>query len=253
MESTRKIFLILEKLAVKGEATITELSNDLHFGPSLVHRLLAVLRDLGYVGQDANSKKYFATLKLFEIGSMVRGRLNVVKISHPLMENLSEKIRETSLLGFLDEFEAVYVDKVDAGNTLKIDLTIGLRVPAYCTALGKILLADLPLDLLEEYVRNRTFKSFTSSTITSPNKLIQHLTRVREQGFALDEGELEDSVRCIAAPVRDDNGKVIAAAGVAGPSMRLTPEKLASLVEPVMAMAADISWQLGFRERTTLK
>ncbi len=250
MESTRKIFLILERVAIAGETGITELSSELGLGVSLVHRLLAVLKDLGYVGQDPKSKKYFATLKLFEIGSMVRGRLNLLKIAHPVMERLSEKIGETILVGFMDEGEVVYIDKVDSGNTLKIDLSIGLRVPAYCTALGKVLLADLPQEMLNRYLRNRTFEQYTPNTITSPKEFDLHLAGVREQGYALDEGEFEDSVRCMAAPIRDDSGRAIAALGVAGPSMRLTPDKILALSDPVTSTALAISRQLGFHENT---
>jgi IclR family acetate operon transcriptional repressor len=195
MESSKKIFLILELLAIKGEASITEISKNLVFGISLVHRLLSILKDLGYVGQDGQNKKYYASLKLLEIGSLVRGRINLIQIARPFMESFKNVINETMLLAFLDGGEVVYIDSVTSGNTLNIDLSPGMRVPAYATALGKILLADLPQEILEQVLLSLKFKKFTSKTVRSARELKIELVKVKEEGFAIDAGEIDDSVR----------------------------------------------------------
>ena len=250
MQSSKKIFLILELLATKGEASVTEISKDLVFGISLVHRLLSILKDLGYVGQDGQTKKYYASLKLFEIGSLVRRRINLIQIAHPLMERFKNIVNETVLLAFLDNEEVVYIDSVISGQTLNIDLSLGTRVPAYATALGKVLMAGLPQETLEEIIFKLKFKRFTSKTIVSARELGNELAKVKKDGFAIDAGEIDNSVRCIATPIRNETGSVVAAVAVAGPNIRLGLRKIKTLREPVIKLGLKISEELGFNKNS---
>jgi DNA-binding IclR family transcriptional regulator len=246
MESARKLFSILETLCINGEAGVTELSRSLGLGKSSIHRFLSILRDLGYVEKGANNH-YFATLKVFEIGALVRGRISLVKFVRPYMEGLGRQIQETINLGLFENGEVVYVDKVESVEALRMDLAIGRRVPAYCTALGKVFLANLSQEELGRYMRKGDFKPFTEKTITSPEKLKENLEEVRREGIAIDDRELDEGIRCIAGPIRDEAGKVIAAISIAGPSMRFTMKKVKSTGETLIKVTADISRKLGYQ------
>jgi len=246
LNSASKIFAVLETLCSDGDLRVAELSRKLSLGKSSVHRFLSILKKLGYVEKNQNSKKYFATLKLFEIGAMVRGRNRLVNIARPYMEELGNKFHETVNLGLLDGDEVVYVDKVESIQTLRMDLTIGRRVPAYCTALGKIFLAYLPEENLARYCRETRLKPLVQKTITSARELIKNLELVRKEGLAIDDGEFDSGIRCIAAPVRDDSGRVVAAVSVAGPRIRLTMERLKSFKQPLLEATRMISQKLGY-------
>jgi DNA-binding IclR family transcriptional regulator len=246
LQSSSKIFAVLETLCLNGDLGISELSRKLNLGKSSVHRFLSILKGLGYVDKNQNSKKYFATLKLFEIGAMVRGRNQLVKMARPYMEELGNRFHETVNLAFFENNEVVYVDKVESVQTLRMDLTIGRRVPAYCTALGKVFLAYLPEDHLGRYCEEVQFKPTAQKTITSTKELIKNLELVRKEGLAIDDRELDNGIRCIAAPVSDISGKVIAAVSIAGPSSRITMEMLKQFKVPLLEATRMISQKLGY-------
>jgi IclR family KDG regulon transcriptional repressor len=246
LKSSSKIFAVLETLCMNGDLGISELSRRLRLGKSSVHRFISILKQLGYVSKNENNKKYSATLKLFEIGAMVRGRNRLVNIARPYMEELGDRFHETINLGLLDGNEVVYVDKVESIHTLRIDLAIGRRVPSYCTALGKIFLAYLPEKDLERYCGEAHFEAMTQKTITSRTELVKNLNLVRKEGIAVDDRELDHQIRCIAAPIRDNSGGVIAALSIAGPTTRLTIERLKSFKRPLIEATRKISQKLGY-------
>ncbi|NIS67707.1 MAG: helix-turn-helix domain-containing protein [Proteobacteria bacterium] len=245
MKSAAKLFSVFETLCLDGETSITELSTRLKLGKSSVHRFLSVLRDLGYVERNGTNGRYFATLKIFEIGAMVRGRISLVQLARPHMEELGRRFHETINLALSEQGEVVYVDKVESAEALRMDLTIGRRVPAYCTALGKVFLANLTEEDLGEYLQNQEFRAYTQRTMTSAEEIKRHLDKVRRDGFAIDDRELDEGIRCIAAPIRNESDRVIAAISIAGPSMRMSMERLKSLQKPIMDVTKEISRKLG--------
>lgn len=245
MKSAGKLLSVLESLCVDGDAGITELSAKLTLGKSSIHRFLSVLTELGYVHKNATNGKYAATLKVFEIGAMVRGRIRLVQLAHPYMEELGKQFHETINLAFFEQGEVVYIDKVESAETLRMDLAIGRRVPAYCTALGKVFLASLSQEDREAYFQSEKLTAYTEKTITSLKELRKKLDKVRTDGFAIDDRELDEGIRCIAAPIRDEVGKMVAAMSIAGPSMRMTMERLKSLRKPIMEVTKEISRKLG--------
>ena len=246
MKSAVRLFAVLETLCVNGETGLTELSRQLAIGKSSTHRFLSVLRDLGYVDKNGENDKYFATLRVFELGALVRGRIRLVQLVRPYMEQLGNQFHETINLAFFEQGEVVYIDKVESVKTLRMDLAIGRQVPAHCTALGKVFLANLPQDQLTNYLRACKLQAHTDRTITEAEELKMHLDRVRRQGFAIDDGELDEGIRCIAAPIKGEFGKVLAAISIAGPSIRMTMERLKSLREPLMNVTTSISHQIGY-------
>ena len=242
-----KLFAVLEILCFKGEMRITAISKELQLGKSSVHRFISILKDFGYVIQDEETHKYRATLKLFHIGSLVISKIRPASVARPYMERLGEQVHETVNLALYEDGNVVYVDKVESVKALRMDLAVGHSVPAYCTALGKVFLAHCPEAELDEYLRTHELKTITSKTITKQKEFRKHLEKIRKSGYAIDDLELDEHIRCIAAPIIDSFGKTAAAVSVAGPSARLTLKRLKELSGLLTKVTQEISKELGYK------
>jgi len=244
VQSVQRAGLILEALAdEEPELGIAELSRKTGLSQSTVHRLLGTLYNLNFIDQNSNSHKYRLGLKLFELGSSIINKIDIVKFAIPYMEELSKKYNEAINLAKLDKDEIVYIHKIESSTTLKLDLKLGSRHPAYCTGLGKVLLAYLEEDELNSYLERVKLKKFTSNTITHQEKLKQELILIRQQGYAFDNEEYVQGVCCLAAPVKGYNNKVCAALSIAIPSARLKNNKTSFVIRDVINTANGIYYQ----------
>jgi DNA-binding IclR family transcriptional regulator len=214
---------------------------------STLYRLLEAMRAHRLIGFDAESGCYHPGLKLFEIGSLAAGRFALERHAHPTLEHLATVSGETAHLCVLDGSDVVYIAKVECTRTLRIPSAVGQRNPAYSTGVGKAILAFLAPAQLESYLAGTPLKAFTRKTLTTGRELKANLRQIAAQGYAVDDQEREDGVRCVAAPVRDHAGEVVAAISIAGPSIRVTKEKIAELASHVVRAADDISAALGYR------
>ena len=224
MKSAEKLFAILESICCDGDAGVTELSRKFNIGKSLIHRNLQILCELGYVQKKSQNDKYGATLKIFQVGSRVRGRISLVDSIRPYMEELGKKTNETINLALYENGEIVIIEKVRSQETFSFEIALGRRVPAYCTALGKIFLAYLEKKELDAYLEKNALIPRTENTITSPIQLKNHLQKVKKEEIAIDDGEFANGLRCIAVPVKNLSSQVIAAISIEGPSTRLGNE-----------------------------
>lgn len=176
------------------------------------------------------------------------------KIAHPFLEELSREIGETVNLAIFEGTGIIYVDRIKTEQIININLSIGSRLPLHCTSMGKCLLAYLPDDELAEMLDRIEMLSLTPNTITDRGKLLEELQRVRERGFSLNNRELEVGLRSVAAPVRDDSNRVIAAVNIAVPSSRVTMEELrGNFAKRIMEVAKAISEGMGYRENQCLR
>jgi len=214
---------------------------------STLYRLLEAMRAHRLIGFDAESGCYHPGLKLFEIGSLAAGRFALERHAHPTLEHLATVSGETAHLCVLDGSDVVYVAKVECTRTLRIPSAVGQRNPAYCTGVGKAILAFLTPEQIESYIASTPLKPFTRKTLISSKELKANLGQVTVQGYAVDDQEREEGVRCVAAPVRDHAGEVIAAISIAGPSIRVTKERIAGLASHVVRAADEISAAIGYR------
>jgi IclR family KDG regulon transcriptional repressor len=246
-KSTVKAFRILEILCEEGEMRISQLSKKTDLKKSNVHRLLATLIHLGYVGKESVTSLYFPTLKVFEIGSAILNRMELQPIVRPFLEKLGNEFHETVNVSVLDGWEIICIEKVESSESLKTTIKVGTRVPAYSTASGKVLLANLAEPHMKDFLEHRKLVPLTKNTISSPEQLGKDLTQIQIQGYGIDNEEFSEGVRCIAAPIRNFRGKVIAAIGIAGPSVRMTHDKLFDLKEPILNTAKEISRKLGYQ------
>jgi DNA-binding IclR family transcriptional regulator len=232
-----------------GEMGITEIALALGINKSTVYRLLAAMKDFDFIEQLPNGK-YQLGLGLFELGTLaVQSRGLQQQQARDRMMDLCNRTGETVHLAILRDGDVVYLEKLEARSSLiAIPTAVGRRFPAHCTGLGKVMLSHFTQTELEHFFATRQLQRFTDHTITSKPKLLKELSRVREQGYAIDDQEVERGLTCVAAPVRNHKGRVIAAISVAGPSLRFEGEELGTKIAMLMESARDISWNLGYRK-----
>ncbi len=242
-----KSFSILEILLRHGSSLhITEISEKLGLYPSTTHRILDTLKHGGYVEQDPQSQKYRLGLKLLELGMAKLQQMDLVKEATPYLKELVKQGNETVHLGVLSEGEVLYLAKEESSQTIRMISYVGKRAPLHCTALGKVLLAYLPEEERKKILAEKGLTRLTEKTITNQEELEQELDKVREQGFALDREENEKDVRCISAPIRNHQGKVIAALSISGPAFRMDKNVQNNLKTALLNATGNISQRLGY-------
>lgn len=250
-----KTMRILESLSQDHSLGVTELSNTLRMHKSTVYRFLNSLKELGYVRQDPETERYSMTLKLFEIGMTVLDRLELWREAQSVIKRMAEETRETVHLASLDEHALVYLGKIESVQTLRVSMMsrVGQSAPTYCTGLGKTLLAYLPPQRVTEILDREKVIRFTERTITDRSQLDTELESIRRNGYAVDNEEHEIGVRCVAAPVRNNIGAVIAAVSISVPSVRLADKDIPRYGEIVLKGAEEISRRLGYGKSAEMR
>lgn len=235
------------------ELRFSELADRLELNRTTLYRLLEAMRGYGLLELDRATGEYHLGMKLFELGTLAVGRLEIDECAAPALETLVEQTGETAHLCVLDGADVIYIAKVESKYALRIPSGVGRRNPAYCTGVGKAILAHLPEEQLETYLAQTPLSAFTEKTIVLPAALKKDLRQIRVRGYSVDDQEIDENIRCIGAPVKDYSGKVIAAISIAGPSVRISKEKVPKLAEYVMETAAEISEKLGYRPEKKLR
>jgi len=242
-----KSLSVLELLLQKSSSmNMTELSEKLGFYPSTIHRILDTLKHWGYVEQDPHTQKYQLGLKALELGMAKLHQMDLVREATPYLKELVNQCNETVHLGVLEEGEVLYLAKEESSQTIRMISYVGKRAPLHCTALGKVLLTYLPEGERKKILGKRELPRFTEKTITNKEELEKELSKVKKQGFALDRGENEKDVRCIAVPIRNHQGKVIAALSISSPAYRTDINQQSHLKEALLTVSKKISKRLGY-------
>lgn len=244
----RAMDILLELSKYPRGVGITELARAVGLSKATVYRLLSTLADRGFVERVPDTDFYRLGLAVFDLGMAVRNRMDLVREARPILKEVVERTRETVHLGILDNGEVVYVDKLEGPGAIQMLSRIGRRVPVHCTAMGKVLAADLPAEELERIISSRGLKACTENTITEPEVLKAHLREVARLGFAVDRVEHEHGVQCVAVPIRDFTGRVIGAFSISGSLLTITEERLAELVPFLKEAGGRISRRMGYRE-----
>lgn len=231
------------------ELGVTELSKRLKLHKNNVFRLLATLESRGYIEQNRVTENYRLGLKTLELGQTFIKQMGLLRQSRPVLEALVRECNETTYVAILKEFHIVYLDVVETDLTVRVVPRVGARLPAYCTAAGKIQIAYMTDEELENYLPTKELKRFTPNTITDRDELKKHLQQVAEMGYAIDNEELDIGVRCVGAPIRDYTRRIIGAVSISGPSMRFTDERMDKELIPLVKRAGEeISTKLGFHK-----
>ena len=248
VQSIDRALTIIEVLSDYNDGLgITEISSLVNLHKSTVHRLLSTLIHKGYVVQEEESSKYKITFKLFELGSKKVHKLDLLKISRPYTKMLMESVNEVVHLIIREETDIVYIDKVEANNTISMASRIGKRNPMYCTATGKAILAYLPEEEIHEVWNKSKIVKLTKNTNTDFILFKKELQEVKKNGYAIDDEENEIGVKCVGAPIFNIKGEVVAAISVTGPVTRITDDKIDFISNEVMKCTNQISKEMGYK------
>jgi len=251
VKSLVKALTILEVLTEGEESayTLTHLSRRLHLHISTVHRLLVNLVSHGFVEEAPGSRGYQLSFKVLRMGLRVLDRLDFRLVAEPLLRELNQQTKETVRLAILQETGAISIEEFGSPQPASLEARVGEVIPLHCTGVGKTLLAYQGGDLFKRVARTAGFPRFTAHTITNLADLKKELERIREQGYALDDEEAVEGLRCVAGPVFNHTGVVVAAFSVVGPATRITPPRLPEIAGLVCATSRRVSYRLGYRGR----
>jgi DNA-binding IclR family transcriptional regulator len=226
---------------------IHEISKKLQLYPSTVHRILNTLKLRGYVEKDLITEKYRLGPKMVKFAMARLDQTDLTREAIPYLKELVYQCNETVHLGVFEDGEVLYIATEEPPQTIRMVSKVGTRAPAHCTALGKVLLSVLPQRERKKILEAKGLRRFTEHTIIDKQSLRRELRRVKDQGFALDREEYERDVRCVATPIKDHRGRVIAAISISGPAFRVGEDKRDFLVKALTKVSMRISEQLGYR------
>lgn len=248
VQSVDRALSILELLSEYDEGLrIIDISEKVDLHKSTVHRLLKTLIYKSFVEQDLVTNKYRISLKLYELGSKRIENLDILKASKPYTKTLMEKLNEVVHLVIRDGNDIVYIDKVEADNTIRMSSNIGKRSPLYCTAVGKAMLAYLDEKEVEDIWKSSNIEKLTKNTIVDFKVFKEELKKIRKEGYAVDDEENEIGVRCVGAPIFNYTGEVAGAISISGPAIRITSDMVEGIGIEVKKCSDMISKELGYK------
>ena len=245
----KPVLKALHVLACLGEAqkelSLSEIARRVRLPKTTVFRYLYTLREFGFVAHDRQTDMYRIGLRLWELGQLTDDRLRVREIALPFMQGLGNRYKETVNLGLLDHSDIVYLEMVESPHSLRTQAKVGSRSPIYSTALGKSILAFIPMEQWRNHLPPKLTPR-TAQTFTSLDALTNDLNEVRRRGFAIDHSENEEGASCVGAPIFNRDREVIAAISISAPSSRLNGALEQEVADAVSQAAMDISIRLGY-------
>lgn len=247
VQSAERIFKILEMLADHGEMGLMEISAALSLHKSTVHRLLTSLIFMGYARQDEATQKYMLSYKLVSMAGKILGRTDILRAARPYLERLSDISGETVHLVQREGSNILYIYKIEAKvGTIRMVSHVGMVHPMYCSGVGKAIMAELSEREVRRIWNDSIIEKKTEKTITDFHKLCTVLEEVKRCGYALDDEENEEGVRCIAASLRGYGKEVRYAFSISGPVSRMTKERMEELSADVRRVQKELSGELGY-------
>ena len=246
VQSVERALQLMELLARENrEMSLTEISKAMNRPKSTVYGLLATLRGYRYIDQSPVTGRYRLGVRLFELGHLVARGWDVREAAKPVMQRLNTQTGEMVQLATEEQGEVLYLEKLDSTHILRIVSDTGARLPMHCTGLGKVLLAYKTDVEVKWVISCHGLPAMTPHTITRREKLFEELAKVRRQGYAIDDREVMEGLRCVAAPIWDGEGKVRYAISISALAHTLQAERLDSVIQLVKQAAAEISRSLG--------
>jgi DNA-binding IclR family transcriptional regulator len=247
VQSVERTLDILESLVdFATEVGLVEISQAVVLPLATVHRLLGTLIRRGYVKQNRQNRKYSLGFRALQMGNDMRQRFALRLEARPFLNRLMERTGESANLAVLDDGEVVYIDQAQSSKILRMFTQLGNRVPAHSTGSGKVMLAFGAPEAADGVLRRYGMPRRTPRTIVDPIRFREELARIRAQGYALDDEEHEEGVRCLAVAVRDGSGQVIASLSVSGPATRLGDEQIREFTSEVVECGSQLSARLGY-------
>jgi IclR family pca regulon transcriptional regulator len=221
----------------KRQQTISQISSKTGFSRAAVRRCLYTLAKLGFAGS-ADNRHFHLRPRVLTLGHSYISSMPLAVAAQPVLEHVSHVLHESCSIATLDGPEIVYIARANVTRIMSIDLGVGSRLPAFCTSMGRILLADLPPEKLEELLAKMEFKRYTERTVANAEKLRQILRLVQRNGYSVSDQELEHGLRSMAVPIRNPAGKVVAALNVGAHAQRVSLQDLLTRFLPYLKTAA---------------
>jgi len=245
VRTTEKTLALVEELMGKGPCGVTELAGDLDMGKSAVHNHLTTLQKHGYVLKDGDD--YRVGLKFLEVGGHSRKSMEVYQIAEPEVKSLAADTGELANLLVEEQGMGVYLMRAKGDDAVDLDTYAGLRTNLHTTALGKAILANLPESRVNKIIERHGLEQKTPKSIGTRQELFQVLKAVRERGYAIDDGERLEGLRCLAAPIKSSSGEVLGAISVSAPASRVSDEDLhGALPERVLSAANVVELNINY-------
>lgn len=240
IESVDNALKLLLMLRDRPAISVSEVSDDLSVARSTAHRLLAMLAYHGFVRQDPVTKAYGAGPVLAEISFGALRDSDIRPKARPFIEELVREVGETVHLAILNGTQVLFIDCVEGDRALRAGSRIGVRLPAHCTAGGKVLLAGFPDDQIRELYRAEELEQLTARSVDTVTGLLTRIDETRRHGYALNDGESEEELRAVAVAIHDPAGRVRAAITLSAPGYRLPPDQVPGLVAAMRRTADSI-------------
>jgi IclR family transcriptional regulator, pca regulon regulatory protein len=222
----------------KRQLTISQLSGKTGLSRAAVRRCLYTLSKLGFAGTD-DGRHFYLGPRILALGYSYIASMPLATAAQPVLERVSHELHESCSISTLDRSEIIYVARANVTRIMSIDLGVGSRLPAFCTSMGRVLLASLTPEDLETYLGQTELKRYTDRTISSPEKLRQVLRLVSRNGYAIVDQELELGLRSLAVPIQNPNGRIVAALNVGTHAQRVSIQELQSKFLPRLRSAAQ--------------
>jgi DNA-binding IclR family transcriptional regulator len=228
---------------------MTQIAEQVGIHKSTVHRLLATLEEKHFLERDTSTGVYRLGISMIQLAYLSLERNDLRHIVARYLRQMSEQFRETTNLSILDGPDVIYLDVVESPERVKLAAATGQRLPAFCTASGKAILAFSPIEVVQQ-VLEHGMPRYTKSTIVSDESVMENLRQTRERGFALSLQEFEEGINAIAVPILDHDAQPIASVAIAGPSFRLTQERMLEIGQQIVAIAREISIEVEIATNT---
>ena len=246
VQALDRAFAVLDLL---GESEtplgLAQVASSLQLHKSTAHRFLMVLSVTAWWSARANGK-FRLGLRLFDFGNRAIEQYDLRDRAQPHLRRLVAETEETAHLCILEAARVIYIDKIEPARSVRMITRIGSSNPVHCTSVGKAILAFLPEERINEIMRRTRFERFTQRTIVTAEALRMEMEKTRRRGYAVDDEELEEGLRCIAVPLLDAQRQPVAAVSVSGPSFRVTAQKLPSIANHLLQCVRGISMDMGF-------
>lgn len=230
----------------RKELKLTEISQMLDLNKSTVHGIISTLKYHGFISQNDETQKYRLGIRFIEFGDLVMNSICIRNAALPVIEKICPKIEETVHVAMLDGADVVWIEKQECNRSVKTSSTIGARLPIYTTADGRMMLCYVDADKINDYLPAEIPK-FTANTITDKGELIKKLSEMKNNGFAIDNEEFVEGLKCVAAPIFDHEGNVKFSLSTTGPAFRMTEAKINNLIVIIKEAANEISQRLGYK------
>lgn len=249
LHSLERAVSVLEVLGQSdGPLSLAEICHRMGLHKSTAHRSLMVLERCALI-ERTQENRFRLGLRLYELGHRAVEQIDLRARVQPYFRRLAIQVGETVHLGVLQKTSVVYLDKVEPNRRVCVGSKTGHSNPAYCTSMGKAMLAFQPQEAVEQIVAKIRFVRYTSKTLASSEALLKALEKIRRRGYAIDDEEIELGVRCIGAPIFNDDHRAIAAVSVSGPTSRITVQSVPGIAEHLLRCCHDISASLGLNAK----